>query len=64
MEYVSISCLTCENFELPFVLLLKKLLKDPSLELDINLVSNQIGEDLDSEILNHDIKSDEKIKTN
>jgi GTP-binding nuclear protein Ran len=31
MDYTQISCLTCENFEKPFVLILRKLLKDPLL---------------------------------
>jgi GTP-binding nuclear protein Ran len=60
MDYVSISCLTCQDFEKPFVMLLRKLLKDPKVELDLNLMVNQIGEDLDSEILGHEFKSDGK----
>ena len=40
MEYTSISCLTCENFEIPFLLILRKLLKNPKLELDLNLMNN------------------------
>lgn len=40
MDFVQISCLTCENFEMPFVLLLRKVLKDPKLSLEINLMTN------------------------
>lgn len=59
MDFVRISCLTCDNFELPFIYLLWKLLKDTKIDLEVNILNNQISEDLDSEIINHIINKED-----
>ncbi len=42
MDFCKISCLTCENFEEPFIVILKKLLKNPKVELDLNIMTTNL----------------------